>query len=76
MRNETLSVVAMRVNNPDVRPLESTAKTQPELQPALLRLSAIIHLPSIQTVRFRRRIEMKCLCTGDIGWLPLMERAE
>jgi hypothetical protein len=38
--NEPLSVVAMRVRN--VRPLESTAETQPQLQPALLRLSAMI----------------------------------
>jgi len=26
--------------------------------------------------RFKRRIEMKCFCTGDIGRLLLMERAE
>jgi hypothetical protein len=47
--NETLPVVAMRVSNPDrspvgiiVRPLASIAETQPQLQPALLRLSAMI----------------------------------
>jgi hypothetical protein len=51
--NETLSVILMRVCNPErspvifsrlqiVRPLESTVETQPQLQPALLRLSAII----------------------------------
>jgi hypothetical protein len=39
--NETPSVVAVRVNNPDVSPWEWTAETQPQLQPALLRLSAI-----------------------------------
>ena len=32
----------MRVSNQIVRPLESIAETQPQLQPALLRLSAII----------------------------------
>jgi hypothetical protein len=32
------------------------------------------HLSSIG--RFRQRIETKCLCTGDIGRLLLMERAE
>jgi hypothetical protein len=36
--NETPSVVAVRVNNPDVSPWEWTAETQPQLQPALLRL--------------------------------------
>jgi hypothetical protein len=58
-----------------VRPLESIAETQPQLNPALIRLSPMIYFcPSI--VRFRRRIEMKCFCTGDIGRLFLMERAE
>ena len=38
MHNETLSVAAMRVCNQNVRPLESIAETQPQLQPALLRL--------------------------------------
>jgi hypothetical protein len=37
-----LSIVAMRVSNPDVCPLQPTADTQPQLQPALLRLSAMI----------------------------------
>jgi hypothetical protein len=40
--NETLSVIAMSVSNKDHSPLQSTADTQPELQPALLRLSAMI----------------------------------
>jgi len=40
--NETLCVVAMRVCNPDRSPLESIAETQRQLQPALLRLSAVI----------------------------------
>jgi hypothetical protein len=42
VHNETLSIAAMGVNNPDRSPLESTADTQPQLQPALLRLSAMI----------------------------------
>jgi hypothetical protein len=42
VHNETLPVAAMRVSNPVVRPLESMANTQPQLQPALLRLSAMI----------------------------------
>jgi len=33
--NETPSVVAMRVNDPDRSRLESIAETQPQLQPAL-----------------------------------------
>jgi len=37
-QNETLSVVAMCVSNPDRSPAESRAGTQPQLQPALLRL--------------------------------------
>jgi hypothetical protein len=40
--NETLSVIGMRVSNKDCPPLESTTNTQPQLQPALPRLSAII----------------------------------
>jgi hypothetical protein len=41
--NETLSVAAMRFRNPDpFAPLRPTAATQPKLQPALLRLSAMI----------------------------------
>ena len=36
VHNETLSVVAMRVNNPDRSPSESIAETQPQHQPALL----------------------------------------
>jgi len=39
--NETLSIVAMRVSK-IVRPPESTAETQPQLNAALLRLSAMI----------------------------------
>jgi len=41
-QNEPLFVVAVRVSIPDRRPLESITETQPKLQPALLRLSAII----------------------------------
>jgi hypothetical protein len=41
-RNEPLSIIPMRVNDPDRCPLESIAKTQPQFQPALLRLSAMI----------------------------------
>jgi hypothetical protein len=37
--NKALSVAAMRVSNQIVRPAESTADTQPQLPPALLRLS-------------------------------------
>ena len=40
--NETLSVAAMCVCNPNRSPVESIAETQPKLQPALLRLSAMI----------------------------------
>jgi hypothetical protein len=42
--NETLSVVAVCVSNQIVRPLESIAESQPQLQPALLRLPAMISL--------------------------------
>jgi hypothetical protein len=41
-RNEPLSVVAMCVCNQDCSPSESIAETQPQPEPALLRLSAII----------------------------------
>ena len=40
--NKAFSVVAVRVSNPDRSPFESIAETQPQLQPALLRLSAMI----------------------------------
>jgi hypothetical protein len=43
--NPVEAVAAVRVNNPAiqiVRPLESIAETQPQLQPTLLRLSAMI----------------------------------
>jgi hypothetical protein len=40
--NKAFSVVAMRVSNQIVRPLESTVATQPQFEPALLRLSAMI----------------------------------
>jgi hypothetical protein len=40
--NEALAVAAMRVNNPDRSRSKSRAETQPQLQPALLRLSATI----------------------------------
>jgi len=42
VHNETLTVAATGVSNPIVRPLESIAQTQHQLQPALLRLSAMI----------------------------------
>jgi hypothetical protein len=43
VHNEPLSVAAVRVSNPDCSPLsESMAETLPQLQPALLRLSATI----------------------------------
>jgi hypothetical protein len=40
--NKTFSVVAMCINNPDHTPFAITADTQPQLHPALLRLSAMI----------------------------------
>jgi hypothetical protein len=40
--HKTLSVVAVRAAIQIVRPLESIADRQPQLQPALLRLSAMI----------------------------------
>src|SRR6476620_8840192 len=42
MHNNAPSIVAMCVHNPDRSPLESIAETQPQLHPALLRLSAMI----------------------------------
>jgi hypothetical protein len=39
--NETLPIIAMRISNKDYLPLESIVETQPQLQPALLRLSAM-----------------------------------
>ena len=42
VHDKTLSVVAMCVDNPDCSPFGSIAETQPKLQPALLRLSAMI----------------------------------
>ena len=42
VHNETLTVVAVRSAIQIVRPLESIAETRPQLQPALLRLSAMI----------------------------------
>jgi hypothetical protein len=42
VHNETLSVVAVRISKNIVCPLESTVETQPQLQPALLRLSPMI----------------------------------
>src|SRR4029453_2662354 len=41
--DDSLSVVAVRVRNEDVLPSQSTVATQPQLQPALLRLSAMIY---------------------------------
>jgi len=49
--NETLSIVETSVCNPNVRPLESTAETQPQLHPALLRLSAIIDFARVFKLR-------------------------
>jgi len=40
--NEAFSVVAVCVSNEDRSPWASTVATQPQLQPSLLRLSAII----------------------------------
>jgi len=48
--NEALTVVTMRVNNPDRSSSESTAEAQPQLPPALLRLSPIIS--AVQPNRF------------------------
>jgi hypothetical protein len=60
-RNEPLSVVAMRVCNPDrVRPLESIAETRPKLQPAALSLSAMISQDFI-----RKPILPFCSLHGD-----------
>jgi hypothetical protein len=42
VRNETRSVVAMNIYNPYYSPSLVTAETQPQLQPALLSLSAMI----------------------------------
>jgi hypothetical protein len=43
--NKALAVAAMRSATKIVRPRESIAETQPQLQPALLRLLAIIGRP-------------------------------
>jgi hypothetical protein len=37
-----LFIIAMRISNEDGSPLQSTPERQPQLQPALLRLSAMI----------------------------------
>jgi hypothetical protein len=42
VHNETLSIAAMCVGDPDRSASQSIADAQPQLQPALLRLSAII----------------------------------
>jgi hypothetical protein len=42
VHDKTLFVAAMRVDDKIVRPCASTVATQPQLQPAFLRLSAII----------------------------------
>jgi hypothetical protein len=47
--DKTLSV-AMRVNNPDCSPFAITAETQPQLHPALLRLSVMISQYFIKTL--------------------------
>ena len=57
-----------------VHPLESIAGTQPQAPTFPQTVANDRFCPSI--VRFRRRIEMKCFCTWDIGRLLLMERAE
>jgi hypothetical protein len=50
MHNEALSVIPVRICNPIVRPLESIAETQPQLHPALLRLSHwVMHLNDLQS---------------------------
>jgi hypothetical protein len=54
MHNKAPSVVAMRVNNPDRSPSESSADTQPQLQPALLRFSMMIS--QYFTVAFPHRV--------------------
>jgi hypothetical protein len=40
--NETLSIIAVSISNKDRSRVKPTVATQPPLQPALLRLSAII----------------------------------
>jgi hypothetical protein len=44
VHNGTLTVVAVDIDNPDRLRMQSTALTLPQLQPALLRLSAMISL--------------------------------
>jgi hypothetical protein len=46
VHNETFSVVAMRANNPDARPLESIADLKPQLQPARFRFSPMTSSPA------------------------------
>jgi hypothetical protein len=50
--NETLSVVAMRVSNPDRSPAGIHVATQPQLQPDALSLSATISQYFTQLPRF------------------------
>jgi hypothetical protein len=45
VRNETPSIVAMRVSNPDRSPVNQSLRHSPHFKPALLRLSAMIDLP-------------------------------
>jgi hypothetical protein len=52
VHNKALSVVAVRVRNPDRSPLGIHGSTQPQLQPALLRLSAIIPPAPFHAARF------------------------
>jgi hypothetical protein len=42
LHNETFPVAAVRVSNPDRSPVGINAEIQPQLYPALLRLSAMI----------------------------------
>ena len=51
VHNKAFSIVPMRIHNPIVRPLQSTAEIQPKLQPA----SGIIH-------HLRRRFACFKLC--------------
>jgi len=55
-----MSVAAVRVNNQIVRPLESTAETQPQLHPALLSLSAMI-----SQCFTTRSDSQSCVCIND-----------
>jgi hypothetical protein len=75
LHNQTLSVIAMCVQS------RSSVHCEPRLRHSRKSPTGFPQTvanarfcPSI--VRFRRRIEVKCFCTWDIGRLLLMERAE